>query len=75
MLTLREKAICEIFTGICFCQGEERRAVYEYAEELMGYPIATHELYTLGAVLQERARPDFVRLCQISYEGSVRHET
>ena len=63
-MTQREKAICEVFTGICFCAGEQRRAVYEYASELIGRPILSHEFYTMAEVLKKKARPDFVALCQ-----------
>lgn len=63
-MTEREKAICEVFTGICFCAGEQREAVYQYASKLLGRPIFTHEFYTLADKLKELARPDFVALCQ-----------
>lgn len=68
-MTPREKAICEIFTGICFCAGERRQAVYEYASELLGRPVLTHEFYTFAEELKEKARKDFVAICQDTYEG------
>ena len=70
-MTLREKAICEVFTGICFCAGDKRGAVYEYASELLGRPIFTHEFYTLRDELKEKARPDFVALCQDELAGKT----
>jgi len=67
-MTNREKAICEVYTGICFCAGEKREHVYKYASELMGRPVYTHEFYNLAAELKERAREDFVAICQDRYQ-------
>ena len=67
-MTNREKAICEVYTGVCFCAGEKRKHVYEYASELLGRPVFTHEFYTLAAELKERAREDFVAICQDRYQ-------
>lgn len=63
-MTQREKAICEIYTGICFCAGDQREAVYKYSEELMGRPVFTHEFYTLADELKKRAKADFVAICR-----------
>lgn len=63
-MTQREKAICELFTGICFCAGDQRGAVYEYAEELLGRPVMTHDFLLCAEELKEKARPDFVALCR-----------
>ena len=54
-MTTREKAICELFTGICFCTGERRKHVYEYAAELMGRPVLTHEFAELADELRAPA--------------------
>lgn len=67
-MTDREKAICEVFTGICFCAGEKRGAVYVYASELIGRPIYTHEFLTMAAELKELARADFVAICKDEYK-------
>ena len=63
-MTLKEKAICEVYTGVCFCAGDERGAVYEYASELLGRPIYTHEFSTLADKLKELAKDDFVKVCK-----------
>lgn len=63
-MTQREKAICELFTGICFCAGDQRGAVYEYAEELLGFPVMTHEFLLYADELKEKARPDFIAMCK-----------
>jgi hypothetical protein len=68
MMTLREKAICEVFTGVCFCTGEERGAVYKYASELLGRPVFTHEFYTLADKLKYLATADFVAVCKGEYK-------
>lgn len=63
-MTNREKAICEVYTGICFCAGEQRKHVYEYAGELMGHPVLTHEFCDLAQTLRDRATEDFIALCK-----------
>ena len=69
-MTRREKAICEVFTGICFCAGEQRAAVYEYASELIGRPIFTHEFYTLADELKRLAKNDFIEMCKREEDGA-----
>ena len=71
-MTLREKAICEVYTGVCFCVSHEREAVYRYASELIGRPIFTHEFHTLADVLKEKAREDFIAICQNRYREAPR---
>lgn len=71
-MTMREKAICEVFTGICFCAGEKRGAVYDYASELIGRPIYTHEFLTRAEELKELARADFVAICRDTYKEELR---
>lgn len=63
-MTNREKAICEVYTGICFCAGEQRKHVYEYAGELMGHPVLTHEFCDLAQTLRDRATEDFIAICK-----------
>lgn len=70
-MTQREKAICEVFTGICFCAGEQRKAVYEYASELLGRPIYTHEFLSLAEELKEKSRADFVAVCKNTTEPDI----
>ena len=70
-MTDREKAICELFTGICFCAGEKRGEVYKYAEELLGRPAMTHDFLLCSAELREKARPDFVAICQDKYQKTT----
>ncbi len=63
-MTLEEKVICEIYTGICFTSSEERGETYKYAEKLMGRPVYTHEYPALADQLKELSRPDFIRVCK-----------
>ena len=67
-MTKRECAIVEIYTGICMCAGDDRKYAYEYASELIGRPIYTHEFVELADKLRELSKPDFIRLCKESTE-------
>ena len=68
-MTLREKVICEVYTGVCFCIGDERNAVYEYMKSIMGRPICTHELAnpSIQSELREKSKSDFVDILADSY--------
>lgn len=62
-MTARESAIITAFTGI-LCG--PFHAFHKYAEEVMGHSIFSHEFGSrdLWEKLKEKARPDFVALCQ-----------
>lgn len=62
-MTDRERAIAMAYTGTCFLQCEKLKIFYEYAEELLGRPVFSHELPSLADELKERSRPDFIKLC------------
>lgn len=59
-----EAAIVETYTGICMLTGSDRKYAYEYAEELLGRPIFTHEFLLFADELKEKSRADFIRLCE-----------
>lgn len=63
-MTKREAAIVETFTGICMLTGDNMKYAYEYAEELIGRPIMTHEFFTLEKELKEKSEADFIKLCK-----------
>lgn len=63
-MTQREKAICELVTGVCFCEGDQREAVYKYVSELLGRPVYTHEFPAMYEKLKELAMPDFMTMCK-----------
>lgn len=66
-MTRKEKAICEVYTGIAFFNGDDREDVYKYASELLGRPILTHEFYTLSGTLKDLALNDFIDVCRGKY--------
>lgn len=70
-MTLREKAICEIYTDCCFCSGDERKEVYVYLEELTGRPVYTHELADtkFREELKGLVLSDFIKVCNGTYSG------
>lgn len=61
-MTDRERAIVMAHTGICMLTGDRINAFYEYLAELYGRPVYTHEILFLN--LEEKSRPDFIRLCE-----------
>ena len=63
-MTIREAAIVEAYTGYVMLIGDKRKYIYEYLKEIMGEPIFTHEIPKLADKIQEKARPDFLRLCR-----------
>lgn len=64
-MTIKEKVICECFTGICFCVGNERDEVYKYLSEKFGRTVFTHELadYKMQEEIKTRTREDFIKVC------------
>ena len=42
-MTKREAVVVEMYTGICMLVGNDRKLVYQYAEELLGFPVMTHD--------------------------------
>ena len=65
-MTKREAVVIETFTGICMLTGDDRGLSYQYAEELLGYPIMTHDFANREIMnkLKELSKPEFVRICQ-----------
>ena len=64
-MTVRECAIIEAYTGVCMLTGEKRKYAYQYAEEVLGYPVYTHfyASETFNMWLKEKAEKDFIDLC------------
>ena len=60
-MTLKEKIICECYTGICFVVGDERNELYKYVQEKCGRPVYTHELPYLN---KELFKEDFIKVCK-----------
>lgn len=63
-MTKREAAIVEMYTGFVMLTGDDRKYVYEYAGQLIGRPIFTHEFPIFERELKEKSKPDFIKLCK-----------
>lgn len=63
-MTIKEAAIIEVYTGICFLTGDKRKYAYEYASSLIGRPVYTHEFLTLEEELKKRSYKDFIEICK-----------
>ena len=70
-MTLKEKVICEAYTGICFCTGEDRNALYKYLSEKMGRPVYSHEFATNFEKIRDISREDFVKVCKGDYNETL----
>lgn len=64
-MTDREKAIVMAYTGVCMLTGDKLGIFYNYLEEILGYPIWTHELANarLWETIKEKSKADFLSLC------------
>ena len=63
-MTIKEAAIIEVYTGICFLTGDKRKYAYEYASSLIGRPVYTHEFLTPKEELKKRSYKDFIEICK-----------
>jgi len=65
-MTKREAVVIETFTGICMLTGDDRTLSYNYAEELLGHPVMTHDFGNkeIVAKLKELSKPEFIKICQ-----------
>ena len=65
-MTKREAVVVEMYTGICMLVGNDRKLVYQYAEELLGFPVMTHDFANKDIVnkLKELSKPEFIRICK-----------
>lgn len=68
-MTLREKAICECYTGICFCTGNERTEIYKYLTWVSGRKIIfTHDILRVIEENKKRIKDDFIDVCRGVYK-------
>ena len=67
-MTDEEKAIVMAYTGVCMLTGDKFQIFHKYVEELMGQPVYTHELGFLADTIKEKAKDDFIRLCESEEE-------
>jgi len=63
-MTDREKAIVMAYTGVCLLKGDKLQIFYEYIEDIMGRPIMTHDIGWLENEIKEKAKADFIALCE-----------
>lgn len=72
-MTDREKAIVMAYTGVCMLAENKFQIFHQYVEDIMGRPVQTIEM-GMGSVaneIKEKARPDFLKLCEEDQEPSV----
>lgn len=67
-MNIREKAICECYTGSVFCEGEERDAIYEYLSIKEGREIYTHEILDIVKKHKDSIKQDFIDVCEGKYK-------
>lgn len=67
-MTDREKAIIMAYTGACMLRGDKFQIFHKYVEEIMERPIMTHEMGFLADTIKEKAKADFIALCEESEE-------
>lgn len=65
-MTLKERVIVEVYTGVCMVTDNDRKEVYKYMSELMGRPVFSHELAEkhIQERLKDLSKPDFIKLCR-----------
>lgn len=63
-MTDKEKAIVMAYTGICMLKEDKFNIFHKYVEDLMGRPVFTHEIGLLANEIKEKAKEDFIRLCE-----------
>ena len=65
-MTKREAVVVEMYTGICMLTGNDRKLAYQYAEELLGHKVFTHDFANKDIVnkLKELSKPEFIRICK-----------
>ena len=63
-MTKHEAAVIETYTGICMLTGDDRKYVNRYEENLLGFPILTHEFLKYADKLKELSKPDFIKICR-----------
>ena len=65
-MTDREKAIVMAYTGVTMLTGDKLGIFYKYIEELLGYPVMTHELASqnIQDEITRKSKEDFIALCR-----------
>lgn len=65
-MTDREKAIIMAYTGVVMLTEDKLNIFYQYLNEILGYPIWTHELAQeeVWDEIKEKSKDDFIELCR-----------
>lgn len=76
-MTTKEAAIIQAYTNICLLSDDNIKYYYKYVEELLGFPIFTHERFQCVDLIKKKATDDFIKLCEdidICYDESIAYE-
>ena len=65
-MTNREKAIVMAYTGVAMLTGDKLNVFYEYLYDLFKCPVYTYEIGYLADEIKEKAKDDFMKLCDES---------
>lgn len=63
-MTKHEAAVIMAYTGVTLLAHEDFRYFHGYVEKLMGRPVFTHQLAELAEEIKEKAKPEFIKICQ-----------
>lgn len=63
-MTKHEAAVIMAYTGVTLLVHEDFRYFHGYVEKLMGRPVFTHQLAELAEEIKEKAKPEFIKICQ-----------
>lgn len=63
-MTKRGAAIVMAYTGTAMLIGDDFIIFGRHCDELLGFPIWTHEYPHYADAIKEKSKPDFIRLCQ-----------
>lgn len=62
-MTDNERAVIMAYTGFVMLAGDKLDIFYKYVSDLLCEPVYTHEFFTRFEEIQEKAKPDFLKLC------------
>ena len=63
-MTKHEAAVIMAYTEVTLLAHEDFRYFHGYVEKLIGRPVFTHQLAELAEEIKEKAKPEFLKICQ-----------
>lgn len=63
-MTKHEAAVVMAVTGTTMLTGDDFGIFHKYCEDLLGYPIWTHQFPLLEDLIKEKAMPEFIDICK-----------